>query len=152
MLPLKWHLKPAKCTIRAVRLLYNNRMTSPALDLSPKKLAQYRGTAIRRQKARASKIKLRMKKGWNLARLAAQVLREQYHAQRVAVFGSLLQETSFNEWSDVDVAAWGIPPELTFRAIGAVMDLDPSFEINLVDANTCSQSLLNTIDQEGVDL
>ncbi|MDQ3005556.1 MAG: nucleotidyltransferase domain-containing protein [Chloroflexota bacterium] len=127
-------------------------MTLPVMDLSPKKLAQYRGTAMRRQKARASKIKLRMKKGWKLAHLAAKVLRDRYHAQRVVVFGSLLRETSFNEWSDVDVAAWGIPPELTFRAIGAVMDLDPAFEVNLVDVNTCFPTLLKVIEHEGVDL
>ncbi|MEO7841038.1 MAG: hypothetical protein ABIU06_16985 [Anaerolineales bacterium] len=52
----------------------------------------------------------------------------------------------------MDVAAWGIPPELTFRAIGAVMDLDSSFEVNLVDVNTCSPSLLKVIEHQGVDL
>ena len=121
-------------------------------ELSPDKLAQYRRTALRRQKARASKIKVRMEKGWKLARKAAKVLREQYHAKRVVVFGSLLHESIFTPWSDVDIAAWGIPPEQTFRAIGAIMDLDSSFEINLVDVNTCTPSLLNAIEQESVDL
>ncbi len=80
------------------------------------------------------------------------MLREQYHAARVVVFGSLVHENRFHEWSDVDIAAWGIPPELTFRAMGAVMDLDPTFEINLVDVNTCSSSLLASIEQEGKEL
>ncbi len=93
-----------------------------------------------------------MKKAWRLARKAAKILREQYHAERVAVFGSLLHETRFTQWSDVDIAAWGIPPEQTFRAIGTVMDLDSSLEINLVDVNTCTPSLLKAIEQEAVDV
>ncbi len=127
-------------------------MSIPVLEVSPDELAQYRLTAARRQKERLSKIKPRMQKGWELARKAAQILREQYHAKRVAVFGSLLHEARFTQWSDVDIAAWGIPPEQTFRAIGAVMDLDPTFEINLVDVNTCPPSLLEAIEHEAVDL
>lgn len=127
-------------------------MATPTLDLPPDKLKQYRLTAIRRQKTRASKVKARMSKAWRLARKAARILREQYHAERVAVFGSLLRPSRFTQWSDLDIAAWGIPPEQTFRAIGAVMDLDPSFGINLVDVNTCTPSLLKAIEQEAVDI
>ena len=127
-------------------------MASPALDISPHQLDQYRRTALRRQKARASKMKARMDKGWKLARRAARILREQYHAERVVVFGSLLHETRFTQWSDVDIAAWGIPLEQTFRAIGAIMDLDSALEINLVDVNTCTPSLLKAIEEEAVDL
>ncbi|MEO8356185.1 MAG: nucleotidyltransferase domain-containing protein [Chloroflexota bacterium] len=134
------------------RLLYNSDMATPVLNLSHGKLAQYRRTAISRQKARAPKVKLRMKKAWKLAKQAAGILRKQYHAERVAVFGSLLHETRFTQWSDVDIAAWGIPAEETFRAIGAVMDLDSSLEINLVDINTCTPSLLKAIEQEAVDV
>lgn len=127
-------------------------MATPVLNLSPDTLAQYRRTAISREKARVSKVKGRMKKAWKLARKAAKILREQYHAERVAVFGSLLHETRFTQWSDVDIAAWGIPIDQTFRAIGAVMDLDSSLEINLVDVNTCTPALLKSIEQEAIDL
>ena len=93
-----------------------------------------------------------MKKAWKLARKASRILREQYQADRVAVFGSLLHETRFTQWSDVDIAAWGIPPEQTFRAIGEVMDLDSTLAINLVDVNTCAPSLLKVIEQEAMDV
>ena len=53
-------------------------------------------------------------------------------------------------WSDVDIAAWGIQPRDTFRAIGMVMDLDAEIELNLVDVGACSASLLATIEREGV--
>jgi predicted nucleotidyltransferase len=127
-------------------------MTTPTLNFSAEQLAQYRQTATRRQLERASKMKPRMSKAWELAQMAAKVLREQYHARRVVVFGSLLSESRFTSWSDVDIAAWGIPADQTFRAIGTVMDLDSSFEINLVDVNTCTPSLLRVIEQEGVDV
>jgi predicted nucleotidyltransferase len=133
-------------------VLYNNHMAAPVQDLSPEQIALYRNTAARRQKLRVAKIKPRREKAWKLARRAAKVLREQYHAERVAVFGSLLHEACFTEWSDLDIAAWGIPADQTFRAIGTVMDLDSSFEINLVDVNTCSPSLLQAIEEEAVNL
>jgi predicted nucleotidyltransferase len=127
-------------------------MATPVLELPPDKIDQYRRTAVRRQKARAQKIKVRMDKGWKLARKAAKILREQFDVKRVVVFGSLLHEKRFTEWSDIDIAAWGIPPEQTFRAIGAVMDLDSTLTINLVDVNTCPPSLLKAIEQDGKDL
>jgi predicted nucleotidyltransferase len=127
-------------------------MATPVLNISPDKLAQYRRTAISREKARISKAGLRMKKAWRLARKAAKLLREKYRVERVVVFGSLLHKARFTQWSDVDIAAWGIPADQTFRAIGSVMDLDSAFEINLVDVNTCTPSLLKEIEREAVDV
>lgn len=138
--------------MNGINVLYNRRMATPVLDIPPEKLAQYRETALRRQGARVSEIKARMDKAWKLAREAAEILRAKYHAGRVVVFGSLLHEARFTPWSDVDIAAWGIPPEQTFRAIGAALDLDSSIEINLVDVNTCAPSLLEAIEREAVDI
>ena len=92
------------------------------------------------------------KRAWALARQAAVLLREEFAVERVVVFGSLVHEGCFTPWSDVDIAAWGIRPQDTFRAMGRVMDLDAEIELNLVDVGTCSDSLLMTIEQEGVAL
>jgi predicted nucleotidyltransferase len=127
-------------------------MVFQAQELHAAKLEEYRKTAIRRQKVRISKVKARREKAWKLARKAAQLLRKQFQAERVAVFGSLLHESRFTQWSDIDIAAWGIPSDQTFRAIGAVMDLDSSLEINLVDVNTCSSTLLMAIERDAVDV
>jgi len=121
-------------------------------DLSPSKLDEYRKTAIRREKMRISTVKTRRENGWKLAKKAAKLLRNEFQAKRVVVFGSLLHEERFTSWSDIDIAAWGIPAEQTFRAIGAVMDLDLSFEVNLVDVNTCSLTLLKAIEEEAFEL
>ena len=133
-------------------MLYNYIMTTPVLDLSPRQIDEYRLTAAEHQRSRAAKNKPRLEKAWVLAKKAAEILRARYHVTRVAVFGSMLHEARFTEWSDVDIAAWGIAPDQTFRAIGTVMDLDASIEINLVDVNTCTTSLRESIEAEAVDL
>lgn len=127
-------------------------MLTRARNLSPNQISEYRRTAERREKTRLVKVRGRRSKAWRLAKKAAAILRDQYHAKRVVAFGSLLHKTAFNEWSDIDIAAWGIPEKLTFRAIGAVMDLDSDIEINLVDVNTCPPSLRKVIEKEGRDL
>jgi uncharacterized protein len=125
-------------------------MSTPAF--TPSQLSQYRQTARHRQAARSELVKIRMDAGWQVAHRAAKLLREEYHAKRVVVFGSLLSAVRFTPWSDVDIAVWGLEPDQTFRAIGTVMDLTSSLEINLVDVNTCSPGLLQTIEREGVEI
>ena len=132
--------------------MYNSNMTTSGWDFSPEKIATYRATAIRRQKDHQSELKIRQDRAWELARQAAKLLREKYNVKRIVVFGSLIHEGCFNQWSDVDIAAWGIPADLTFRAIGDVLDLDRTQEINLVDVNTCQPSLLAVIELEGIGL
>lgn len=122
------------------------------LDLTPEKLARYRATARRRRKQEQPDLEQRREQAWAAARQAAQLLKEQFEATRVVVFGSLAHGSGFTRWSDVDVAAWGIAPEDTFQAIGAVMDLETEISVNLVDVNTCRPSLLKVIEQAGVEL
>lgn len=121
------------------------------LELSPEKIAVYRATAQRRYQQEKTEIIRRREKAWQIARQAAQLLREQFKVSRVVVFGSLTRQRGFTRWSDVDIAAWGIAPEDTFRAIGAVMDLGADIPVNLVDVNTARPSLLAAIEQDGVE-
>ncbi len=123
-----------------------------ALELTPEEMDEYRAGARRRWEQEQRQLATREKRAWELARRAAALLREQFGATRVAVFGSLVHKKCFTPWSDVDVAAWGIRPEDTFRAIGAVMDIDAEIEVNLVDVGTCRSSLLTIIEAEGVPL
>lgn len=121
-------------------------------DLTPEKLARYRATAHRRRKQEQPDLAQRQEQAWAAARQAARLIKEQFKATRVVVFGSLARGSGFTRWSDVDIAAWGIAPEDTFRAIGAVMDLETEIPVNLVDVNTCRPSLLKAIEQDGIEL
>ena len=121
-------------------------------DLTPEKLAVYRATAHRRRQQERSEGARRRKLAWAAAQEAAKLLKTQFKVSRVVLFGSLAHKTGFTRWSDVDIAAWGIAPEDTFRAIGAILDMDTDVAINLVDVNTCRPSILEEIERTGIDL
>jgi len=139
-------------TIRKGIFNLEEKVARTALDLTPEEVAEYRQAARLRWERKRREVARRREHAWEVARAAAQLLREQFAATRVVVFGSLVHEGCFTPWSDIDIAAWGIRPEDTFRAIGAVMDLDSEIEVNLVDVGACRPSLLAVIEKEGVDL
>ena len=119
--------------------------------LTPEAMSVYRATARRRHEKEQQERARREEQAWALARKAAALLREQYGATRVVVFGSLTHAGMFTLWSDVDIAAWGIEPEDTLRALGAVLYLDAGIQVNLVDVNTAPVELIIAIDHEGIE-
>jgi uncharacterized protein len=119
-------------------------------NLSPEQIARYRASALKRQQQQEAEMGRRREKAWQAARQAADLLRRQFDVSRIVVFGSLARGHGFNRWSDVDIAAWGLAPEDTFRAIGAVMDLPTEIAVNLVDVNTARPSLVAAIERDGV--
>ena len=123
-----------------------------ARDLSDEAMAEYREGARLRREAAARALSAREERAWELARQAAAALRQQFGVCRVVVFGSLVHPGSFTPWSDVDIAAWRLHPDETFRAIGVAMDIDSEIPVNLVDVGACRASLLSIIEEEGVDV
>ena len=115
-------------------------------------LEGYRKTAERRRRERELQVRHRRVRAWEAARKAARLLKDEFGATRVVLFGSLAQLERFTPWSDVDLAAWGLQPEDTFRAVAAVLGVDPEIEVNLVDVNSCSPALREAIEREGIEL
>jgi uncharacterized protein len=132
-------------------ILTPRQMTKTASGLNDREIEAYREAARRRRRQEEEALDRRVKEAWLLARRAADLLRGQFGASRVCVFGSLVQGV-FTPWSDLDLVAWGIDPEQTFRAMGAVSDLGTDIQVNLVDAQTATPTLLKTIEKEGVVL
>ena len=124
-------------------------MTDP-FDINPEAMAVYRATARRRQQAEQEALAAREQRAWELARQAADALRQQFAVSKVVVFGSLVHPGSFTPWSDVDIAAWGLQPHETFRAIGVAMDISAEIPINLVDMGACRASIREVIEREGI--
>jgi predicted nucleotidyltransferase len=87
-----------------------------------------------------------------LAREAAGVLRQQFAAGRVVLFGSAVRRQSFSTWSDVDLAVWGLPSERFYAAVAAVSRLSPAIDIDLVDADRCAPAVRTVIERDGVEL
>ena len=59
-----------------------------AHDVTPEDMARYRETARRLHRAEQAALVVREQEAWGLARRAATLLRESFHAKRVFVFGS----------------------------------------------------------------
>jgi predicted nucleotidyltransferase len=79
-------------------------------------------------------------------------LREEFKARHVVLFGSLASETGFTEWSDIDLAAWGIPPERFYAAVATVTGLSSTIKVDLIDPETCRPGLKAIIEREGITL
>lgn len=129
-------------------------MTRTALDLSTQEWQAYRpgrlaGLQPTSQPPTADR---RRRKAWRVARLAAQLLRERYRASKVVLFGSLAHGAWFTSWSDIDLAAWDIPPELFYSAVAAVTGLSSTFRVDLVDPDACQPSLRAIVEGEGIEL
>ena len=80
------------------------------------------------------------------------LLKQQFGAARVVLFGSTLTPAFFHERSDIDLAVWGLDERLYLRALGRLLDLDPAFEFDLVEFEATSPGLQASIEKEGQEL
>lgn len=107
-------------------------MSDPVLTLRAARIARTQ----REQQALAQRREV----GWALARVAANLLVTRYGAQRVAVFGSLT-DGHWHSRSDIDLAVWGLPVAVYWDAVADLLNLDPEFEFDLVQAERCPVDL-----------
>lgn len=120
--------------------------------LTAEQLATYRATARDRAAARSHALARRRDTAWELARRAANLLRREYGAIRVVVFGSLSTGALFDERSDIDIAAWDIAYGHYWRACGAVAARDTAFAVDLVRAEEASAGLVEAIERQSTTL
>ena len=97
-------------------------------------------------------IKIRKCEALKLAKKAASLLRKDFGATKVVIFGSLASDEWFNPWSDIDLAAWGIIPESFYSAVALVTGLSSSFKIDHVDIRDCKPAILKAIEEEGMEI
>ena len=97
-------------------------------------------------------MEARRSSAWQVARKAARILKEQFGAQKVMVFGSLLHPALFHRQSDVDLVVWGLVGRDYFRAASVILDIDPSISIDLVAFEDARPGLQKVILQEGREL
>ena len=129
-------------------------MAKTALELSPEELKLYQPSAAiaQRQWDDDAQLDARWERARQLADEAAEMLREEFSAKKVLLFGSLINRSWFTPWSDIDLAAWGIPQEWFYAAVAAVTGISKEFEIDLVDPETCRSSLLDAIERDGIEI
>jgi len=118
--------------------------------ISAEQLAAYRRTALAREQARRQANAERRIAALAAARAAAALLREQYGATRVVLFGSAAHGYWFNEESDIDLVAERIAPDLFWRAWNAAEAIAAGFELNLVAWEEAKPALREAIEREGI--
>lgn len=102
-----------------------------------------------RAREEASREALRCRRSWamRVAVLATQVLRSEFGASRVVLFGSVLSDQSglwFHQDSDIDLAVWGICDRLYFKAVGRLQGLS-EFVIDLVEPDDAPLYIVDAI-------
>lgn len=129
-------------------------MSLTALDLSPEELKKYRPLeAIRKRRAEQhTEISGRRKQALSVARKATKLLKTEFGATEVILFGSLARRNSFSLYCDIDLAVRGIAPEKFFVASAAIERVDVNFQIELVELETCSPAILKNVEKDGKPL
>jgi uncharacterized protein len=129
-------------------------MAKTASELSTEELRSYRPWLSMERHRKDPEVSRRRDDAWRVARIAAELLKKRFGAKRVVAFGSLARKTVFTQWSDIDLAVWGIAPEEYYRAAGAAMDigLEDGIRVDVVDVGDCGPQFLAEIEQEGIQL
>ena len=94
--------------------------------------------------------KIKYEKALKDASVIASILKEQFGATEVRVFGSLSEEARFSSLSDIDIAEKGIPPERFYAAYAAITRGISEFKIDLVDMEDCKETIKEEILKNGV--
>jgi predicted nucleotidyltransferase len=127
-------------------------MSVEKLVITPEQMEEYRRGAREREARQRAADDQRQQEARLAAQAAAQLLKEQYGATRVILFGSLAHGAWFHARSDIDLAVAGIPAGSFWRAWCALDTLRVPFEINLVAIEEAPERLLASIRQEGINL
>jgi predicted nucleotidyltransferase len=119
-----------------------------ALDMTPDMLRQYKPFTLKKEKKAPSPSATDAR---GVAVSIAEELKSRFGAKKVALFGSLARG-EFDRWSDIDLAAWGIPAADFYRAVAFATGFSGDWRVDLVDAEDCSPSLRAVFEREGVEL
>ena len=120
-----------------------------AKDLSPEELATYRQRLDQHLQNRKVDEAL-LQRAWQTAHRIAAMLYEDFGATQVAVFGSLAGQKWFSKASDIDIAVWGMPSDLYFRAVAQTIGFSQEFRIDLVDFDNCKGQFRERIQNQAV--
>lgn len=113
------------------------------LNVPLESMQRYILTAQIRKQQRLAELQQRREQGLEVAKTAAKMLKTEFRADRVVVFGSLLGE-SFHETSDIDLAVWGLPEKSYFKAVSQLLALS-DFEVDLVEVQYAIPEILAAI-------
>ena len=115
-------------------------------------MQRYRETARTRSLARQTQMQARRERAWAVARRAATLLKAEFGATRVVVFGSLTCPAFFHALSDVDLAVWGLKEPQPYQAWDCLLRWEPDIKFDLIEFEQAQSALRETIEHEGIEL
>ena len=124
------------------------------LDLTPDERAQYVRAARRGGAVASGSVGDPVEREALLGRCraAAALLKTNFGARRVILFGSLAHSAWDTAASDVDLGVEGLSPEGYWQAWAMLEDLFPERPVDLVDLETVQDSLHQAIQRGGKEL
>ncbi len=120
-------------------------------ELSPAELEFYR-QALRKRKRVKTLAPERLARARKVARKAASILRKEFGVEKIVLFGSVTKPSLFHSRSDVDLAVWGVGEGRYFRAVSALLDIDPEISVDLIEFEFASPRMQEVILQDGKPL
>lgn len=121
-------------------------------SLDVQKMSLYRQSAKKRAARKAHGLKLRHQWALSIAKQAAEILKGEFQAQKVVVFGSMVDWQNTHANSDLDLAVWGMSEDVLYSAVGKLLTLDSRLKIDLVIAEVISPSFLDEIERSHLEL
>jgi len=112
-------------------------------------MAAYRASAQKRQQQRRDRMHQRWQIGLTVAQKASKLLKQNFNAKRVVLFGSMLSVDQVHERSDVDLVVWGLDPRDYYQAVGQLQALERAMSVDLIEAESASPRLLKDIEVTG---
>lgn len=124
-----------------------------ALELKPEEWRRFNPVRKRVEHHTTTDIlRARKKRAFNVAHEAASILRNGFGASKVVIFGSMVTEEYFHSFSDIDLAAWGIPSDRFYNAVAAVTGISSEFKIDLVEPDNCREMVRQSIIKYGIQI
>lgn len=122
------------------------------MPLSDEELDRYRQTLRRRDAAARARQEKERERAWHAAQQVASVLKEEFGAERVLLFGSVAREERLSPHSDLDLAVEGLTSLDYYRAVARVRSVPARRGVDLVRLESCRASLRQSIQETSIEL
>ncbi len=116
------------------------------MSISPEQLGRYRTRLQQRLEQRKQEQLQRQERGWQVARQAAKILKSEWNASKVVLFGSMLETRKIHAHSDIDLAVWNLPEDDYDLTFANLLDINPEFLIDLVEIQHAKPGIMNAIE------
>ncbi|MEL7072033.1 MAG: nucleotidyltransferase domain-containing protein [Cyanobacteria bacterium J06581_3] len=126
--------------------------SSSTTKATPEKYQAYAAYWQQRKAEKRSRLKQRHQAGLATARDLADILKKDFGATKVALFGSMLSINNIRMRSDIDLAVWDLPSLKYISALTRLMNCSGSFDVDLVRIEEAPPSLRKCILDEGLIL